>query len=264
MTTPTRPSTPVQGRSRLAGLRRTLGILRSVMIYWRPGRQGPLRQLYRQFVGKDDLVFDVGAHLGDRTAAFASLGARVVALEPQPEMHAWLNRLVGGKPGVTILAEAVGAEAGTADLAISRATPTVSTLSADWRRTIGDRNPGFRRVQWEDTVSVPVTTLDRLIDQYGVPAFCKIDVEGYEAQVLAGLSRAIPALSVEFVPGAMDVAIACVDRLSELGPYEFNVIYGEQRQFTLAQWKSAEGIKSWLSSVAGSASSGDIYARLPR
>src|SRR5690606_17457557 len=60
---------------------RWLGITRSLIVYWRPGRQRGLRDLYRPFVAPGGLVFDVGAHIGDRTAAFASLGARVVALE---------------------------------------------------------------------------------------------------------------------------------------------------------------------------------------
>ena len=63
---------------------RWLGLARSLVIYWRPGRQRGLRELYRPFLCAGDLAFDVGAHLGDRTAAFQKLGARVVALEPQP------------------------------------------------------------------------------------------------------------------------------------------------------------------------------------
>ena len=43
-------------------------------------------RLYGQFVRPGDLVFDVGAHVGDRIAAFRRLGARVVAVEPQPAL----------------------------------------------------------------------------------------------------------------------------------------------------------------------------------
>ena len=150
-----------------------------------------------------------------------------------------------------------GAAVGTARLALSHRTPTVSSLSEAWRR-----NPSFRGVRWDDSVTVPVTTLDALIEEYGLPRFCKIDVEGYEAEVLAGLSHRIPALSVEFVAGALDIAEACVRRLEALGGYEFNAVRGEERSFMSERWLAADEMVAWLRGGGGSVSSGDVYARL--
>lgn len=243
-------------------IRAWYGLLRSLVVYWRPGRQAGLRRLYRPFLSPGDLAFDVGAHLGDRTAAFSALGARVLALEPQPPFSTWLERLVGDRPGVTVLRSAVGAREGTASLAVSPANPTVSTLAAGWRERIGEANPSFRKVRWEREVRVPVTTLDALIREHGLPSFCKIDVEGFEAQVLAGLSHPIPALSVEFVAGTLDVTLACIQRLCQLGDYRFNVIPGEGRRFLFSEWQNREETERWLEGGAGGASSGDLYARL--
>jgi FkbM family methyltransferase len=243
-------------------LRRWLGLLRSLVLYWRPGRQRGLRHFYASFVDAGDLVFDVGAHLGDRTAAFSALGARVVALEPQPFLVPWLRRLVGGKEGVTVVQEAVGREEGRTRLWVSPATPTVSTVAQEWKDRLPEANPTFQGVRWNESVEVPVTTLDRLIRRYGTPGFCKIDVEGHEAEVLAGLGRALPALSVEFVAGGLEVAQACVRRLQELGTYEFNAVGGEERRFLLDGWVSGEAILGWLEAGAGDRSSGDLYARL--
>ena len=147
------------------------GLLRSLIVYWRPGRQKGLRRLYRPLVEPGDLVFDVGAHLGDRSVAFAALGARVVALEPQPQVVPWLRRIVGRKYRIIVRAEAVGRAAGTARLAISRRTPTVSTLAQTWRKKLPETNPSFRRIHWEDAAEVPVITLDALIEIYGLPRF---------------------------------------------------------------------------------------------
>ena len=238
------------------------GLLRSLVVYWRPGRQRGLRRLYRPLVGQSDLVFDVGAHLGDRSAAFAALGARVVALEPQPQVARWLRRIAARHRGVTVRSEAVGRAGGTARLAVSRRTPTVSTLADGWRKKLSLSHPGFRGVRWEKFVEVPVTTLDALIDTYGVPKFCKVDVEGHEAEVLAGLTHPVPWISVEFVSGALEVAMACVQRLDELGPYEFNAVRGEERDFVFDAWVTRDRITRWLSDGASGASSGDLYARL--
>jgi len=239
-----------------------IGLIRSLVVYWRPGRQRGLRRLYATFVQGGDVVFDVGAHLGDRSVAFAALGARVIALEPQPRIARWLHRLVGGNERIVVREEAVGARTGVGQLAISRLSPTVSTLSGSWRAQLTQKNPGFRAVRWEESVEVRVVTLDTLIESYGVPSFCKIDVEGYEAEVLAGLSQPLAGLSVEFVAGQLDVASACVVRLDELGAYRFNVVAGERRDFAFAAWMSAEEILAWIDEGAGGAASGDIYAVL--
>jgi FkbM family methyltransferase len=239
-----------------------IGLLRSLVVYWRPGRQRALRKLYAPFVREGDLVFDVGAHLGDRAAAFAALGARVIALEPQPHVATWLQRIVGGNERIVIRREAVGAAPGVARLAISGRHPTVSSLSASWRAEVARKNPGFEGVRWEQSVEVPVVTLDSLIDAYGRPSFCKVDVEGYESEVLAGLSHPIAAVSVEFVAGQVEVAVACVRRLRQLGPYVFNVVLGEGRTFAFADWLDVHAMLQWLGAGAGGASSGDVYARL--
>lgn len=240
----------------------SLGLLRSLVVYRRPGRQRSLRRLYRPFISPGDLVFDVGAHLGDRSTAFAALGARVVALEPEPGVARWLRRFVGNDPRITIRTEALGPSPGTAHLARSRDHPTLSTLAHGWRERITEANPGFQGVRWDESVEVPVTTLDALVAEHGVPSFCKIDVEGFEAEVLAGLSRPLAALSVEFVAGSLEVATACLERLEMLGSYRFNAVPGEGRRFLWTGWRDAAATRQWLAAGAEGFSSGDLYARL--
>lgn len=243
-------------------LNRGLGLVRSLVIYRRPGRQRALRQLYREFIGPGDLVFDIGAHLGDRSSAFSALGARVVAVEPQPRLLGWLRWLTRHQPGIVCLPLAVGRAPGNAELALSMRNPTVASLDSRWREHLRTTTAGFRHVRWEDSITVPVTTLDELMRQYGRPSFCKIDVEGFEAEVLAGLSQPLPALSFEFVNGTLDQALRCLEELDRLGRYEFNVIAGEQRRFIWASWRNPELLRQWLEAGADGIASGDIYARL--
>jgi FkbM family methyltransferase len=231
------------------------------MYYAIPRRARGWRRCYSQFVSAGDVCFDLGAHVGNRTAALLALGARVVALEPQPLPAATLRRLHGRNPRLNLLQLAVGERAGEASMLVSARTPTVSTLSADWAGEVS-RTPGFAGVDWGQRVAVKVTTLDELIREFGVPVFCKIDVEGFELEVLRGLSSAIPLISFEYVPAAKGRALACLDRLAELGDYSFNLMTSEVPKLALANWVGASELKVELGRMPHTARAGEVYARL--
>lgn len=245
----------------MSRLDRAIGLARSLVIYHGiPGRQRRLRRLYADFVTPGALAFDIGAHAGNRTRALRALGAQVVALEPQPDFHALLRRLFRGDPSVTILDEAAGAACGQAELALSERTPTVTTLAGDWRAA-RSREADFAGVRWNRTTTVAVTTLDALIARFGVPAFVKIDVEGHEPEVLAGLSQPIPVLSFEYLPAALDTVAACIARLAALGAYRFNWSPGESFALAEASWLDGDGVMAALRSPAARRRSGDVYAQ---
>jgi FkbM family methyltransferase len=249
-------------RGRAGELARAWGRARSLLIYHgRPWRRRALRRLYREFVAPGDLAFDVGAHVGDRTRCFARLGARVIAIEPQPELAARLRRQFADNPEVAVVESALGAAPGRATLFQSRRTPTVTTLSGAWIERV-QGTFGFERVAWEDRSEVPVTTLDRLIARHGVPRFCKLDVEGFEAEVLHGLSQPLPALSLEYLPAAVGVALAAIGRLEELGRYRFNIAPGERMRWLWPAWRDRCEVEDWLAQRRPGEPSGDVYARL--
>ena len=215
---------------------RTVGLLRSLAIYHAiPLRQRRLRRLYGGFVSRGDLVFDIGAHVGNRVRAFASLGCRVVAVEPQPDFAAVLRTLFARSPEIEIIAAAAGAAPGMASLSISERTPTVTTLAPAWRDA-RSRDPDFAGVRWNRRIEVEMTTIDQLIARFGVPVFVKIDVEGAEPDVLAGLTQAVPALSFEYLPRALDHVQLCLARLAGLGRYRFNWSVGESSRLAESSW----------------------------
>lgn len=248
----------------MSRIRRALGLVRSLAIYHAiPGRQRRMRRLYGSFLRPGDLVFDIGAHAGNRVRGFAALGCRVVAVEPQPDFARLLRAFFGGLRDVAVVEAAVGQAPGRASLAISERTPTVSTLASAWRdRRAGE--PDFSWVRWDRGLEVEVTTLDVLIARFGNPAFVKIDVEGSEPLVLAGLTRAVGALCFEYLPRALDEVQASAERLTHLGQYQFNWSPGESFRLESETWLNAQDLLAALQAPRAQQRSGDVYARLAR
>ncbi|MCD2184661.1 FkbM family methyltransferase [Rhizobium sp. GN54] len=238
-----------------------IGVTRSLLIYYgQPWRRRALGRFYRNLVSPGDLVFDIGAHVGSRSRTLVALGAEVVAVEPQPvfadmiEMH-----LAGRLKGFERVA--VGAVEGEATLHISSRHPTVTTISDRFIDGVG-QTEGFRHVVWDSEVGIPMTTLDRLIEKYGLPKFCKIDVEGAESETLRGLSLPIPLIAFEYIPAMPQVAREAINRLGQLGNYRFRRVIGESHRFVDTEWKDADALLADLEKLTPSSPSGDIYARL--
>jgi FkbM family methyltransferase len=240
-----------------------LGLARSLLLYYAiPGRARAWRAFYAGLLKPGELAFDIGAHAGNRSAALLAAGARVVALEPQPLFASLLRRLYGSRPSFTLVQAASGAADGETELLISSRTPTVSTVSADWAAQVS-ADSSFATVDWDQRVRVPMRSLDTLIAQFRVPALCKIDVEGYELDVLLGLSQPIRTLSYEFVPAALERAWPCLERLEALGYREFNFIKGEYPRFASLSWLSAAQLRRQVSDLPNDGRAGEIYARFP-
>lgn len=235
---------------------------RSLDIYYRDAkRTARMDALNTQFIRPGGLAFDIGAHVGDRTGSFLRLGARVVAVEPQPQVFRALRLLYAGCDRATLQRMAMGDETGTLTLHVNTDNPTITTASDDLIAAAQTADMWQGQV-WDRQITVPVTTLDQLIGKHGSPDFVKIDVEGHELAVLEGLSTPLPALSFEFTTIQQSIMLACFDRLRALGDYTFNYSLGEDHKLKHSTWIDADAIVAELTALPMAANSGDVFARL--
>jgi FkbM family methyltransferase len=226
------------------------------------------RQRYReslkfhsQFIQRGDLVFDVGANIGNRTEIYLSLGARVVAIEPQSRCVEFLESRFADKKDIIIVPTAVGAAEAKETLFVSDSS-TISSMSPEWIQAVKESGR-FTQHRWDEATTIDVTTLDSLIDKYGKPSFIKIDTEGYELPVLKGLSHPITTISFEFTPELIQVAYACIRHLDRQFEYLFNYSVGESMKCELAEYTTAEEVTRLLADIPSEVF-GDVYARIPR
>jgi FkbM family methyltransferase len=183
-------------------------------------------EFYRRTLGgfkKGDLIFDIGANDGYKTDVFLRLGARAVAVEPDETNLEILNgkflrNRLFPKP-VKLEGKAVSDKSGEVTMWIDAPGSALNTLNPKWAESL--RHDGARFGEQKTFASekiVRTTTLEDLISQHGVPFYIKIDVEGYEVNVLRSLKRAIPYLSFEVnLPEFKSEALECIHMLREIG-----------------------------------------------
>lgn len=154
---------------------------------------------------------------------------------------------------------AVGAANTTAILHISNLFPTLSTLaSEEWQDKINKATP--LTITYDEIVEIRVLTLDDLVKKYGKPTFIKIDVEGYESEVLKGLSHPIDYISFEILSFNSDLMEECLLILTKLGYSKFNFSMRETFKMSFDRWVKGEIIKTFFNGMSKTYS-GDIYAK---
>jgi FkbM family methyltransferase len=217
--------------------------------------------LYKKFCKEGDLVFDIGANIGNRVEIFLALKTKVVAVEPQSFCRKVLRARFGNK--ITLINKGLGEKEEIKTMYISTLSNQISSFSKEWIDSV--KKDRFSTENWDRQEEMELTTLEKLITQFGIPSFVKIDVEGFEVNVLGGLITPVPSLSFEYtVPEEIGKVIACLDKLNHISPkYVYNYSIGESMVLELNEYYNSECFKTLIKSGAFLETSfGDIYAKI--
>jgi FkbM family methyltransferase len=214
---------------------------------------------YATFIKSDDLCFDVGANMGNRVQPLLLIGAKVVAVEPQADCYSYLKEKFGKK--ITIVGKGLGEKEGLKKFYVSNAS-TLSSFSREWIESV--KAERFNEYTWNNEIDLEITTADKLIESFGVPLYIKIDVEGYELEVLKGLTQPIKMISFEYtVPEQTEKAIQCINQITKYNSsIECNYSEAETMQWSMNDWLSPDEMKDFIKSTQFlDTKFGDIYVR---
>ena len=228
-------------------------------LYIKVGREFQNQKvLYSKFIINNDLVFDVGACYGKKLVTFLQLNSRVIVIEPQKICMNYLKNNFTCN-NVSFIDKALGETESTADFYEGK-DHSLSTMSKEWMAIVKENHNNISH-EWKNSYQVDVTTLDLLIEEYGMPSYIKIDVEGSELNVLKGLTKSVKMISFEYVKSNIQKSIDCIKHINNIANYEYNYSIGENHRLELDLWQDYKLIMNILSGP-DIPSWGDIFSRL--
>jgi len=173
------------------------------------------------------LIFDVGMHKGEDTLYYLTKGFKVVAIDADPNLiesaKSYFSNYLATNRLVLLNFAISDKDDEELDFHVSKKT--------DWsslKKSISDRENLYK-----ETIKVKSKRLSSLMMEFGVPYYCKIDIEGYDEVCLKALSdlNELPKfISVETeCLGESDVitdeqALATLNRLCKLGYRKFKLV----------------------------------------
>lgn len=218
--------------------------------------------ILKTILSKDNLIYDVGCNIGNKTNEYLKEKTKVICFEPQPNCVNHLNGIFKNNENVVV--EPIGLDNKVGESIIYEASHnTISSMSEEFIETV--KKERFKDYQWSRQIKIKTDTLDNMITKHGKPTYIKIDVEGYELNVLQGLTTQIDFISIEYTPELKKSTLDCIEYVDKLnnGKSLFNYGYREDKEFKFDEWLNKEEIINYISSVNDYVFEfGDIYIKL--
>lgn len=221
-------------------------------------RRRQARQFYAQFLRPGDLALDIGANVGERSAAMLATGARVVAVEPQQALVAGLNARFRGNRNFTAIHAGIGAEPGRMRLQACTETSECATFSTEFVETFS----GHSNLHFQPGEEVEILTLAQVTERFGRAAFCKVDTEGYELEVMRGMSEAPKVLAFEFNRPLIHQTMDCLKELERFGECACNYLEYNRMRLMLRDWVPLSEFRNGFASMVPPAlPTGEVLVR---
>lgn len=203
------------------------------------------RFLYQE---KMKLIFDIGANKGDTVNFYRNYAEKVICFEPNPNLITILEHRFETE-NVIVDSRGLSNQVGAKKFMISNAD-TISTFSEKWINSSRFSN----EYQWDTSIDVQTTTLDSIIEEYGTPNFVKIDVEGFEYEVLIGLTKLLEhtIFSFEWAEEQFSDIEKSISHLQNVGYNNFGFTYEDQPSLgDNIDFSSWEDVKNNLEIIPG-------------
>ena len=184
------------------------------------------KTFFGSLVKPGELCFDVGANLGQTIDCLSELGCRIISFEPNPYCVALLSKKYQSNINVQILPIALSSQTGTAKLHFN-GTASTASLRKDWP------------YETEEEVDVEVSTLELMIAKLGHPDLIKIDVEGFELEVIKGLKTVVRTIVFEIHKRETDLGIQVLEHIMSMGGFVgIKATTGDHSEWLIDSWST--------------------------
>lgn len=211
-------------------------------------------KFYEQFIKKDDLCFDIGANIGAKSELFLKLDAKVIAFEPQTKCLENLEILKNKNKNFSYYPFGIGDKNETKALNLATHIE-VATFSDEFIQFYKNET-----IQWNEKETVEVKPINSIIEQFGIPNYCKIDTEGFELKILSSLKYKIPVIEFEFTESHFLETLKIID-LFDSKKTTFNFILNERLKLKLKNWLKADEFKEKLKGLDKFQLHGNIFVK---
>jgi len=171
------------------------------------------------------LIFDIGANKGDfsEKCLIEYKDVKMITIEANDELASLLTKKFINSDVVVLNNLASSKNNEEIEFFISNAD-TISTASKDWI----EKSRFSNNYSWGDPIKKKTVNIDSLIEKYGKPNLIKIDVEGYELEVVKGLTTKQSEICFEWAEEEYSKINETCSYLKSIGYEEFGFIYGDE------------------------------------
>ena len=200
-------------------------------------------EIVNVLVNRNDIILDIGANIGAWALANESFVDRIISVEASPSTYLTLQDKCKDNEKITCVHTAIHNSPTGSVTFYECKTNTLSTTNKEW---ITNTTSRFGNYGIQNEITVKTTTLDSLIQTYGMPELIKIDVEGGEYEALLTLTQKVPLLCFEWAAELMNVASMCIGYLEKLGYTKFYIQTQDSYTFRPTTWQPARKIIAHL------------------